>query len=214
MQCNGFLFKLLPIINFYMKKLYAYSFLFFALLFITNAVTAQQVLMDAVKAKKLTDASVVLKNAYLVNQKKAFDMAIKKGWITYKKRADGSIISLQGIDSLGFPVYLVSNNNIIAAGTTRTNTVQPGGTLNLNLSGSSNNMNGKLAIWDGGIVYAAHQEFAGKTILFPDGSTTIVEHSTHVAGTMIAKGYMLRPKECHSVQIHYYLMILVTMNRR
>ena len=171
----------------YMKKFYACYIIFIALL-LSGSVMGQQVLMDAIKAKKLNDASVTLKSAYLANQKKAFDVAIKKGWITYKKRADGSIISLQGIDSLGFPIYLISSNNIIAAGTTRTNTVQPGGKLNLNLSGSSKVMNDKMAIWDGGIVYAAHQEFAGKAISFPDGSTNIVEHSTHVAGTLTAKG--------------------------
>jgi hypothetical protein len=61
--------------------------------------------------------------------------------------------------------------------------------LGLTLSGSSTNMAGKLAIWDGSIVYAAHQEFAGKTITNRDASTVaLIDHSTHVAGTMVAKG--------------------------
>jgi hypothetical protein len=84
-------------------------------------------------------------------------------------------------------VYLITHNNVTSAATTRTNTVQPGGSLGLNLSGSSTFLNNKLAIWDGGTVYAAHQEFTGKTISLKD-SGSVIEHSTHVAGTMIAKG--------------------------
>jgi len=92
-----------------------------------------------------------------------------------------------GFNSLGFPVYLVTDDNIISAATTQTNAVQPGGALGLNLSGTSPFLNNKLAIWDGGEVYRAHQEFAGKTITLEDSSATL-DHATHVAGTMIAKG--------------------------
>lgn len=58
----------------------------------------------------------------------------------------------------------------------------------LNLSGASLSLKGKVAMWDEGIAYAAHQEFGGKSILTIDGSTTVADHATHVAGTMIAKG--------------------------
>ncbi|HEY4198203.1 MAG TPA: S8 family serine peptidase, partial [Mucilaginibacter sp.] len=74
-----------------------------------------------------------------------------------------------------------------SAATTNTNKVQPGGSLKLNLSGSSAFLANKLAIWDGGAVYKGHQEFAGKTITIKDTST-ILDHATHVSGTMLAKG--------------------------
>ena len=48
-------------------------------------------------------------------------------------------------------------------------------------------MNNRLAIWDGGAVYRFHQEFSGKTITIKDTSS-IIDHATHVAGTMLAKG--------------------------
>jgi len=59
--------------------------------------------------------------------------------------------------------------------------------LGLNLSGSSGFLDNKIAIWDGGSVYKAHQEFTGKTITIEDNAG-IIDHATHVAGTMMAKG--------------------------
>ncbi|MEO6149391.1 MAG: S8/S53 family peptidase, partial [Mucilaginibacter sp.] len=84
--------------------------------------------------------------------------------------------------------------NTEAAEATRTNTVQPGGELNLNLSGSSAILKNKLAIWDGGTVDATHKEFAGKAITIPETQSGVLDHSTHVAGTLIAKGLIARAK--------------------
>lgn len=103
------------------------------------------------------------------------------------KTKNGGFLSLQGVNKLGFPVYLITDDNIISAATTNTTAVQPGGSLGLNLSGSSVFLDNKLAIWDGGSVYKAHQEFAGKIITIKDTST-IIDHATHVTGTMLAKG--------------------------
>jgi hypothetical protein len=105
----------------------------------------------------------------------------------YPPVAQWQPVFLQGVNSLGFPVYLTTHNNTTAAATTGTNAVQPGGSLGLNLSGSGSNLVGKLAIWDGGSVYAAHQEFAGKTITIKDGAS-VLDHTSHVAGTLVAKG--------------------------
>ncbi|MFA6249529.1 MAG: S8 family serine peptidase [Mucilaginibacter sp.] len=114
-------------------------------------------------------------------------MAPGMGWTIRRTTKAGNIVALQGINKLGFPIYLTTHNNTTAAATTGTNTVQPGGALNLNLTGSSANLLNKLGIWDGGQVYSAHREFAGKTITAKDNSA-ILDHSTHVAGTMMAKG--------------------------
>ncbi|MEO6524852.1 MAG: S8 family serine peptidase [Mucilaginibacter sp.] len=149
---------------------------------------SQNVLTNAVQIKQLGNLSTSLTAVSTANRKKAYDLAAKKGWMTFKVTNNGAIISLAGVDERGAPVYLMEFNNVIAAGTTRTNTVQGGGTLGLNLSGSSTQMAGKLGIWDGGRILTTHQEFAGKTITAGDGSSTVSDHSTHVAGTMVAKG--------------------------
>ena len=124
---------------------------------------------------------------YLNSHQLALRLAKTRGWVIRRKTKNGEVISLQGLNKLGQPVYLKTNDNIIAAATTQTNKVQPGGAAGLSLSGSGSVLNNKLAIFDGGSVLASHQEFAGKTITLHD-NTSVIDHATHVAGTMIAKG--------------------------
>lgn len=148
---------------------------------------AQKQLVDAVKKQQLDRISVQASQTYLANKTKAISLAAERGWPVKRVGASGNIVTLQGVNSLGFPVYFTTHNNTIAAATTGTNTVQPGGALGLNLSGSSTALINRLAIWDGGSVYSLHTEFAGKTITSRDGAS-ISDHSTHVAGTMVARG--------------------------
>ncbi|WP_175404119.1 S8 family serine peptidase [Mucilaginibacter sp. PPCGB 2223] len=150
---------------------------------------SQDLVTDAIKKEHLTDLSKTLNTTYQEKHKRALELAKQKGWPVFKTAPQGVVLVLDGVNELGFPVYLKTNDNVIAAATTRTNTVQPGGALNLNLDGSTAGLVNKLAIWDGSTVYAAHQEFAGKNIVNKDNSTAaVIDHSTHVAGTMIAKG--------------------------
>ena len=169
------------------KSLYKFTVaVILPVLFAVNAM-AQKPLVTAEKKAQLDQLSASLENTYNANLKKALALAPQNNWVTRKKYKNGTVISLQRISSLGYPIYYKSYNNTTAAATTRTNTVQPGGALGLNLSGSGTNLDGKLAIWDGGSVLTTHQEFTGKTITLHDAAA-IDEHSTHVAGTMIAKG--------------------------
>ena len=119
------------------------------------------------------------------NYKAAIDSVFRKNWRLIGNRSN---TVLKGTDPLGFPMYFKIFSNVISAATTQTNTVQPGGALNLNLSGSSSIMANKLAVWDEGIPYTNHTEFAGKAINIPDGATNVSSHTTHVTGTMIAAG--------------------------
>ncbi|MFI5160139.1 MAG: S8 family serine peptidase [Sphingobacteriales bacterium] len=157
------------------------------LFFVTGEAFCQQVLVSPDKKKELDVLSAKAKTAYTLAHIKALNLAHIYGWPLSRKTRNGGFLSLQGVNKLGFPVYLVTDDNIISAATTNTTAVQPGGSLGLNLSGSSSFLNDKLAIWDGGSVYTGHQEFAGKTILIKDTSV-IIDHATHVSGTMLAKG--------------------------
>jgi hypothetical protein len=149
--------------------------------------SGQQVLVSDAKKKELSDLTLRNHNQYLINHQKALDLAKIYGWPVVRKTKEGGLVLLQGVDSKGRPVYLMTFDNVIAAATTQTNTVQPGGALSLNLSGSSTFLDNKIAIWDGGEVYKSHQEFAGKTITLED-AVSYIDHATHVAGTMMAKG--------------------------
>jgi hypothetical protein len=162
---------------------------FFALFLLCLAFKTfgQQPLVTAVKKNALANLSTQAQNLYFINHQKALALAKTYRWPLIRKTKQGGLVLLEGVNSLGFPVYLTTYDNIIAAATTQTNAVQPGGVSGLNLSGSSTFLNDKLAIWDGGSVYSAHQEFAGKTITL-ESSAAYIDHATHVAGTMIAKG--------------------------
>ncbi|TSJ40407.1 S8 family serine peptidase [Mucilaginibacter corticis] len=165
-----------------------YSRLLFLLL-ITFACSAfgQQVLVSTAKKQELNNIAFKADSGYSKSHQKALALAAGHGWFVNRRTRNGGIVSLQGLTSLGFPHYLKTHNNTTAAATTGTNQVQPGGTTGLNLSGSSTFLNNKLAMWDGGWAYPQHQEFAGKNFSFPDTSS-VIDHATHVAGTLLAKG--------------------------
>ncbi|HEY8928871.1 MAG TPA: S8 family serine peptidase [Mucilaginibacter sp.] len=170
-----------------MNKLYTAVSITFLLLCFAGKTFGQQVLVSDAKKKELAGIAQRSRTAFIRNHNTAVALARLNGWTIKRKTKQGGLISLQGVNSLGFPIYLKTDNNTTAAATTGTNTVQPGGSAGLNLSGSSTALNNKLAVWDGGSVYKAHQEFAGKTITLHD-SAAVIDHATHVSGTMIAKG--------------------------
>lgn len=157
-------------------------------IFFTTYAQEQDKLVTKEQFVKLQKLSKDFQFANEANRKKAFELAIKNNWQTFRVEKNGTIISLQGVDDLGHPLYLQTFNNIIASGTTRTNSLYSGGSLGLTLNGSSSNLIGKLGMWDGGSVYNSHQEFIGNRIEQKDVPSSGSEHSTHVAGTMMASG--------------------------
>ncbi|MDR3693252.1 MAG: S8 family serine peptidase [Mucilaginibacter sp.] len=152
-----------------------------------SGTSAQQKLVSDEKKRELADNSARLNVLFEANYQKALALAKNHGWPVITKTKNGGLALLQGVNGLGYPVYIITYDNIVAAATTQTNALQPGGNLGLSLSGSSTFLNDKLAIWDGGEVDKTHQEFSGKTVTLED-SQPVADHATHVAGTMIAKG--------------------------
>jgi hypothetical protein len=138
------------------------------------------------KEQKLLRLSVKLNVKNRSSYKNAIDIALKKNWQSVDELSHSKV--LIGIDPIGFPVYFKTFDNVISAATTNTNAVQPGGELELNLTGSSPWLANKLAIWDEGIVFSKHVEFLGKTITIGDDAARVLDHATHVAGTIIASG--------------------------
>ena len=92
----------------------------------------------------------------------------------------------------GKPIY-VSTDNADASNATKTNQLQVGGALGLDLDGTGM----LVGVWDGGPVQKTHPEFADASgvsrvtvVEFQDTDGDNVEsaHGTHVAGTISAKG--------------------------
>ena len=121
------------------------------------------------------------------NYAKALKLSKDKGWSLTLQSSNGRNAVLVGIDEVGHPKYYITQNNTIAAATTKVNQLWPGGKSGLNLSGSSPGLKNKLGIWDEGKILATHVELTGR-VTQKDNASSLANHATHVAGTMIATG--------------------------
>jgi hypothetical protein len=165
----------------------------------TKSRAVSLILVSILLSARFANAQVITEKAVLqrAGQLKAaqeaemhrivLSLAAKKGWPLTIKSKKGRLAYLQGVNSTGQPVYVTTTDNIISAATIQTNTLWAGGSTGLNLSGSSANMAGRLAVWDEGRVRTTHVELAGRTTQV-DGAPDLSDHSTHVAGTLIAAG--------------------------
>ncbi|MEY3854097.1 MAG: Pyrolysin [Bacteroidota bacterium] len=118
---------------------------------------------------------------------KSMRLARQRGLKIKDSLGRGQVIMLQQINEIGEALYIGNHSNTQAGAMTRTNQVYAGGTVGVSLSGKSDTMSGKLAIWDGGNALATHQEFGGRVKLQESSGSTDI-HATHVAGTMVAAG--------------------------
>jgi trimeric autotransporter adhesin len=106
---------------------------------------------------------------------------------------DGGYAELQQIDADGNLLYY-KTYNVDAARSTRTNHLNSGGSLGLNLMGQ----NMRAHVWDAGIARASHQEYHGaggnNRYSVGDGNTTLNSHAAHVTGTIMASGVVSSAK--------------------
>ncbi|WP_343533419.1 S8 family serine peptidase [Pedobacter sp.] len=135
----------------------------------------------------LKENSIALEKIENTKLTKAFSLALEKGWETFGITKEGKVFTLHGVDDFGMPLYKITDNNSVSAATINTNRLYTGGSLGLNLSGSTLPIN-KVAIWDGGAVLASHTEFENNRVEVKDGVSGSSMHATHVAGTMMASG--------------------------
>ncbi|HTQ27392.1 MAG TPA: S8 family serine peptidase [Puia sp.] len=162
--------------------------------FVPLATTLFFLLQSFLSNAQITTNTGVLHNASLTARQQENDtyqklqqLAKLKGWswvITFK---NGRQAFLSGIDANGYPLYKGVNDNIISAATIHTNLLWPGGSTGLNLSGSSAGLKGRIAEWDEAQPLHTHQELNGR-IVQGDNDASLSDHSTHVAGTLIAAG--------------------------
>lgn len=104
---------------------------------------------------------------------------------------DGVTYELQKIEADGTPIYY-QTDNVNAAKSTRTNFLQSGGGLGLELMG----LNMTAHVWDAGHARVSHQEYDGpggtdRVTLMDTASegTQLHYHAAHVTGTIIASGF-------------------------
>lgn len=114
-------------------------------------------------------------------------LAKKRGIPLQQNIGKGRTLTFQGFSEIGEALYLRPESNAQAAKMTKTNLLYPGASLNLGLTGKSDSIKGKLGMWDGGGVLTSHQEFGGRAVA-QQTITGTNEHSTHVAGILVAAG--------------------------
>ena len=106
-----------------------------------NFLVAQEIIRNT---EELNSFARTFENKANKDRKKAFKLAEKNNWITFKVFENGKVMSLQSLDAEGRPLYLVTDNNSYAAATTRANKLYTNGGLGLSLSGSSTFLKDKI----------------------------------------------------------------------
>jgi hypothetical protein len=128
--------------------------------------------------------------AYYSAQKKteAINTATEKGWVIKQYLPGGGQAEIISLGATGIPQYYITDN-VIAAISSGTNELWADSSSGLDLNG-----NGFIiGEWDGGRVRHTHQEFnngSGTRVTLGDGQIALSDHSTHVAGTLIARGFV------------------------
>ncbi|MDR3273505.1 MAG: S8 family serine peptidase [Flavobacteriaceae bacterium] len=100
---------------------------------------------------------------------------------SFKK--DGVSYQAVDISSNGQVIYRKTSNQGSSA-TIKANSLNTGGSLGLDINGE----NMRAGVWDEGVAMPNHADFPDNKINLFDGTTTISEHSTHVAGTIVGAG--------------------------
>lgn len=141
--------------------------------------------------KKLKELEEKYRKQAVTDKQQALKVAKIKNWPEFFKNENGTVDELMKVTPDGFPIYY-SVSNVAAARSTRTNFLNTGGALGLNLDGQG--MTAR--VWDGGKVRASHREFQGR-ITVEDamaGATGNNFHATHVTGTIAAAGISANAK--------------------
>ena len=123
-----------------------------------------------------------------VNYAKALEIAKEQGMPLKGSYSNGAIYELVGYneESGKLKYYTTFNNKATKSGiqTARVQHLHNGGSLGLNIEGQGIN----IGVWDGGQIYAAHNDLGVGRVTTKDNSSTISLHATHVAGTIAANG--------------------------
>lgn len=91
-----------------------------------------------------------------------------------------------GVDHTGHPAVYGLHNTEAAQGT-RTQSLYGQNATGLFLNGGTRFVSGRLGLWDGGQVLTTHREFGGR-VTMRNANTTLSNHATHMAGTLVAAG--------------------------
>ena len=143
---------------------------------------ARKIIRSQTNVEKLEKLSSKWEKRYEKEYRRAVKAARKNGWPIRKESEDGTIIEIYRLDEKGNPVYRTTENDD-AATSTQTDQLHSGGSSGLNLEGKQMT----IGEWDGGATRLTHEQLNGRATQ-ADGATSLSNHATHVAGTLVGDG--------------------------
>jgi len=163
------------------NKIYRFNFILFCLLLLIGNSYGQSRLLQQTNVTELQRLSMLFHQAFTQKRASAEAWARDRGLPIRYTIGDEIIMELQDVID-NCPIYYTTEN-FYAARTVAVDQVWPGDVAGLSLTGAG------LVIgeWDGGGVLVSHREFDGR-VTQVDSAMPSIEHATHVAGTLIAKG--------------------------
>lgn len=167
-----------------MKKsnILAFLFMFCAALGFAQTDAERREIISNYDLNVLSQLETQFAASFAAEKEEALALAAINGWEEFIEIENGGQAELVGVLVSGEPLYYATENPE-GAMTTRADKVHTGGGAGLDLNGE----NMVAGIWDGGRVRETHQLIGGRANQI-DGTGTISNHSTHVAGTMIGAG--------------------------
>ncbi|MBL18362.1 MAG: hypothetical protein CMC82_00825 [Flavobacteriaceae bacterium] len=134
----------------------------------------------------------------ILGQNRIIDSLIKAKDPRLKKDKEGNYIRPNRVTPSGKPLYFIAYHGRSHRKAIKANILEPDGSLGYNLDGNGI----KMGIWDGGHIFAAHDEFTGGPnylgpsvdIEISDSATADIwsSHPTSVASVVVAKGLFHR----------------------
>ncbi|WP_395061880.1 S8 family serine peptidase [Flavobacterium sp.] len=166
-----------------MKNKYLLSLLFFLFCLFVQSQSPSDVkqIIANYDLAKLKEKEIFYRKKAENEKTKAIAVAKINNWPIVVENEDGSKSELMRLTDDGYPIYYTTDN-ANAAISTRTNFLNTGGALGLNLDGQGMTVR----VWDGDAVRTTHNAFGGRVTVIDDPTGTLSSHSTHVTGTMVA----------------------------
>ncbi len=152
-----------------------------------------QKVIEATNTQGLLELQRQFKAADLLSKSETRSYALLRNIPVRFEKEDGTLVELQHITADGTPIYFTTFNDD-AAISTRTNYLNTGGGLGLDLNGDDLVAH----VWDGGLARSTHQEYDGtggvNRFSIGDGTSALHYHSAHVTGTIMASGVQAAAK--------------------
>jgi hypothetical protein len=131
----------------------------------------------------LQGLSIQLNRRQIFEYETAASLANAIGMPVRRTLPNGRIAQLQQFVDMR-PLYYITTN-LSAARSVGTDRLWPGGDLGFQLTGYGI----MIGVWDEAGILATHQELTGRVVSI-DNATSLSNHATHVAGTIIAEGFV------------------------